>query len=63
MAINAKKPAARKSAADMKGEFLSELVERYNYWSAIGTKESDKYAEAYERMICVFTTPEEGKKE
>lgn len=54
--------AKPKQGKDMKGEFLSELVERYNYWHSIGTTEADNYASAYERLICAFTMPDDDKK-
>lgn len=42
------------SKKDQKAEFLKELVDRYAYWSKQGNKE---YADAYQHIICAFTTP------
>lgn len=50
-----------KQPQDMKGTFLAELIERYQYWSAIGTTQADEYALAYERLINSFTLPEDEK--
>ena len=44
--------AAKKT--DAKSEFLMELAELRAKWAAKGCRE---YAAAYERMLCVFTTP------
>ncbi len=54
--------ADRKKKSTYKADLLAELVERYTYWSSIGTDEATEYAAAYERMICMFTTPEEDNK-
>lgn len=45
--------------ADQKSEFLMELAERFNYWTA---QKNTEYAKAYERLLYAFTMPEQEKK-
>ena len=54
--------AKKKTSAELKAQYLQELTAAYVYWSSLGTTEADEYAENYERMINMVTTPEEDGK-
>ena len=46
---------AKKAVLDPKSEFIIELAERRAYWAG---REQVEYAQAYEHLLCVFTTPD-----
>ena len=54
-----KKENQNQNIDSLKSELLEELAERHSYWRSKGTPEAIKYAEGYERLMCVFTTPEQ----
>lgn len=47
---------------DLKSEFLIELAERRAYWQSKQGRQAAEFASAYERMMCVFTTPKDIKR-
>ena len=54
-----------KAKPDLKSQFLTEVVERYTHWMTVANSttsmeektQAQEFAESYEHLMCLFTTP------
>ncbi len=51
-------PLKTSTPADLKSQFLQELVEKHAYWAAINDPIAKDHAAAYLKMINVFSSPD-----